>query len=118
RQYYQYGFWKVVVIRKHHLPASWRHLVPVGLILALVLLPLLGLLWPVTGRVALALLGTYLIFVCAGAVNIAARRGFDLLPLLPPTLAIFHFSYGLGFLFGLLGGRSRLLRSDAGALSR
>ncbi|MFH1845112.1 MAG: glycosyltransferase family 2 protein, partial [bacterium] len=47
RQYYQYGFWKVVVIRKHHLPASWRHLVPVGLILALVLLPLLGLLWPV-----------------------------------------------------------------------
>src|ERR1700686_1882952 len=28
RQYFQYGFWKVAVIRKHRKPASWRHLVP------------------------------------------------------------------------------------------
>ena len=28
RQYFQYGFWKVLVIRKHRLPASWRHLIP------------------------------------------------------------------------------------------
>ncbi len=28
RQYFQYGFWKVAVIRKHRLPASWRHIVP------------------------------------------------------------------------------------------
>src|SRR5712691_2783887 len=27
-QYFQYGFWKVSVIRKHGKPASWRHLVP------------------------------------------------------------------------------------------
>ena len=27
-QYFQYGFWKVAVIRKHRRPASWRHLVP------------------------------------------------------------------------------------------
>ena len=26
RQYFQYGFWKVAVIRKHRRPASWRHL--------------------------------------------------------------------------------------------
>ncbi|MEZ5365636.1 MAG: glycosyltransferase family 2 protein [Bryobacterales bacterium] len=28
RQYFQYGFWKVAVIRKHRLPGAWRHLVP------------------------------------------------------------------------------------------
>ncbi len=27
-QYRQYGYWKVRVIQKHKLPASWRHLVP------------------------------------------------------------------------------------------
>ncbi len=27
-QYFQYGYWKVAVIRKHRIPASWRHLVP------------------------------------------------------------------------------------------
>ncbi len=29
RQYFQYGFWKVAVIRKHRVPASWRQLVPI-----------------------------------------------------------------------------------------
>ena len=34
RQYFQYGFWKVAVIKKHRLPASWRHLVPGAFVLA------------------------------------------------------------------------------------
>src|SRR5258707_785559 len=33
-QYFQYGFWKVSVIRKHGRPASWRHLMPVVSLLA------------------------------------------------------------------------------------
>src|SRR6266851_4485219 len=28
RQYFQYGFWKVSVIRNHAKPGSWRHLIP------------------------------------------------------------------------------------------
>src|SRR5436190_10646704 len=28
RQYMQYGYWKALVIRKHRIPASFRHLVP------------------------------------------------------------------------------------------
>jgi succinoglycan biosynthesis protein ExoA len=41
RQYFQYGFWKVAVIRKHGKPASWRNLVPGASILIGVVL-LLG----------------------------------------------------------------------------
>jgi hypothetical protein len=44
RQYLQYGYWKVRVIQKHKLPASWRHLVPGGFVLALLLLSLLSVL--------------------------------------------------------------------------
>ncbi len=45
RQYLQYGYWKVRVIRKHRLPASPRHLVP-GLFLAsLLVLGVAGLFW-------------------------------------------------------------------------
>ena len=28
KQYMQYGYWKVRVIQKHRIPASWRHLIP------------------------------------------------------------------------------------------
>jgi glycosyltransferase involved in cell wall biosynthesis len=42
RQYLQYGYWKVRVIQKHKLPASWRHLVPGGFVLTLLSLFLLS----------------------------------------------------------------------------
>ena len=42
KQYRQYGYWKVRVIQKHKLPASWRHLVPGAFMLILVSLFLLS----------------------------------------------------------------------------
>jgi succinoglycan biosynthesis protein ExoA len=49
KQYMQYGYWKVRVIQKHKLPASWRHLVPGAFVLALMLLFLLSLACEVFG---------------------------------------------------------------------
>jgi hypothetical protein len=42
-QYLQYGYWKVRVIQKHKLPASWRHLVPGAFLLTLAVLFLLSI---------------------------------------------------------------------------
>jgi glycosyltransferase involved in cell wall biosynthesis len=95
-QYFQYGFWKVAVIRKHRIPASWRHLVPAAFVLAVVLLPAVSLrLWG-------AMLAAYLL-ACLAAASMAARRhGWSLLPALPLAFFAYHFSYGSGFLAGLL----------------
>ncbi len=109
-QYFQYGFWKVAVIRKHRLPGSWRHLVPAGFILAGMLL---GLMWLIAFVTGAALLFTWasgllLAMVCGyAAANVAAsflsarKNGWDTLILLPTAFAAFHFSYGLGFLAAL-----------------
>ena len=110
RQYFQYGFWKVAVIRKHKLPGSWRHAVP-----ALFVVLNLGLLisiavatWTGAAQLAAISAGLWLsMFVCYGVANlsasaIAARSaGWDLLPYLPAAFATYHFSWGLGFLVGL-----------------
>lgn len=95
QQYFQYGFWKVAVIRKHRLPASWRHLVPAAFVLAVVLLPAVSLkLWAAMAACYLA--------VCAGAAVVAARRyGWRLLPALPLVFLVYHTAYGSGFLAGL-----------------
>jgi glycosyltransferase involved in cell wall biosynthesis len=110
-QYFQYGFWKVAVIRKHRLPGSWRHLVPVVFVLLNILLPLMVLASATSGS-SPALTwstGMWLAFVsCYAAGNffasLAAARtaGWKTLPFLPAAFATFHFSYGLGFLAGLL----------------
>jgi glycosyltransferase involved in cell wall biosynthesis len=95
KQYFDYGFWKVAVIRKHGRPASWRHLAPGLFLLANVLLPLK----PVIAAVVDA---PYLAASLVFSIAAAARSGWSLLPALPAVFAVYHFAYGLGFLWGCL----------------
>ena len=108
RQYFQYGFWKVAVIRKHRLPASWRHLVPGTFVLANCLLLTAGILrwtaafaWP--SWFTNFGVGMDVLYVCASlffAFIASKRNGWALLPMLPLVFAIYHLAYGLGFLAG------------------
>lgn len=109
-QYFQYGFWKVAVIRKHRLPASWRHLVPGffvgGNLILLAIILYFGLANQTAAfRLASALLvaiGSLYLAAAIVAATITARRyGWRLLPILPAIFAVYHFSYGFGFLAGL-----------------
>jgi succinoglycan biosynthesis protein ExoA len=110
RQYLQYGFWKVKVIRKHRLPASWRHLVPAAFILANIALMITAILtssmgsqlsWRWSLSAWLGLLALYSAASLGAAFVSARRRSWRLLPMLPLVFAIFHFAYGFGFLAAL-----------------
>jgi glycosyltransferase involved in cell wall biosynthesis len=99
KQYFQYGFYKVLVFRKRGSIASWRHLVPALFVLALLLS--IGLevttghpLW------GLPVLGPYVLANVVASV-FALWRHWQLLPLLPVVFTVLHFAYGLGFLLGL-----------------
>jgi succinoglycan biosynthesis protein ExoA len=111
RQYMQYGYWKVAVIRKHRLPGSWRHLAPVAFIVGNLGLPAIVVAAAVSGarEVATAAAAVWLgLAVAYVAANLAAslvtarRRGWETLPYLPAVFAAYHVSYGLGFFAGLL----------------
>jgi glycosyltransferase involved in cell wall biosynthesis len=101
RQYWQYGYWKVRVIRKHRIPASWRHLVPGAFALALLLFGLAAALFPPARLAFGGLVGLYLAALIPACFLTAARAGWDLLPLLPAVFACYHLGYGFGFLAGL-----------------
>ncbi len=123
KQYLQYGYWKVQVIRKHGRPASLRHLVPGAFVLTLLLLGVasgLGMvaasLWPVTmmpgsilsralgsARVVLmTLLSVYALALVLASLQTACRTSWKLLPALPLVFCSYHFGYGFGFLKGVL----------------
>ena len=115
KQYMQYGYWKVRVIQKHKLPASWRHLVPGAFVLTLAFLFLLSAFcfpWPVksfayfTGQLSafsfLLLCSAYVLAVSMASVVTAAKTGWKLLPVLPAVFGCYHFGYGFGFLRGIL----------------
>lgn len=102
QQYFQYGFWKVAVIRKHRLPGSWRHLVPVAFVMLQVALPAAALLNPLFVAPWLLFLGVYAGANLLASFSAASEQGWETLPYIPAAFVAFHFSYGLGFLAGLL----------------
>jgi hypothetical protein len=101
RQYFQYGFWKVAVIRKHRIPASWRHLVPGLFVIGNAMLLAAGFLYPRALAMWLATMAFYSLCCVIAAVLAAKRSGWDLVAILPLVFVVYHVSYGLGFLFGV-----------------
>lgn len=131
-QYFQYGYWKVAVIRKHRGLASWRNFVP-GFCLfagAAVLLCAAGarlggwVRWQNAFLGAwLTLAGLYLLASFAAAFSVAKREGWRFLPCLPVVFADYHLSYALGFALALLyrpaaGERPSPMRKVLTALTR
>ena len=101
RQHMQYGYWKVLVIRKHQAPASFRHLVPGAFVGSLCLLAVLGLFWSPGFWAVGGLTLLYAVAVLALSLLIAARTEWTLFPALPGVVCCFHVGYGYGFLRGI-----------------
>ncbi len=121
RQYMQYGYWKVRVIQKHRLPASWRHLVPGTLVLTLLILFLLSVLCSLilvagpripdhrpllltfrfmTSGLLAILITIYSAAIVVASLHTAAKSGWKLFWMLPLVFPSYHFGYGCGFLRG------------------
>lgn len=99
KQYFEYGFYKVLVIRKRKGVSSIRQLAPSAFVLAILLSFVLAL---VSGRlwIMATVLGPYLIANLGVSVFLGYQRVRTLL-LLPVVFGCMHIAYGVGFLAGL-----------------
>jgi succinoglycan biosynthesis protein ExoA len=105
RQYFQYGFWRVAVLRKYPGKGSMRHFVPGAAAIAglcLVSLITLGIERTAAEAVLLILGLLYLVLSFYATLRSASREGWDLLPGLPITFAIYQSAYATGFCAGLV----------------
>jgi cellulose synthase/poly-beta-1,6-N-acetylglucosamine synthase-like glycosyltransferase len=102
KQYFGYGFWKVCVLQKHGRPASWRHLVPVTFVVALLTTAALSVLRSSYAWSLVVVLLPYSLVLLGASLGLAARHGWRYAPLLPLAFMTLHLGYGLGFLSGLL----------------
>jgi len=111
RQYLQYGFWKVAVIRKHRALSCWRHAVPVVFVswilsslMGLALAALLGMNTVASGIAASLATGLFVYLLACAASTLPFTRSLEprALLILPGVIAVYHVAYGLGFLIGVL----------------
>ena len=95
-QYFDYGRWKRVVVRRHPASLLPRHLASPLLLLGLTASPALavaGASW-----VAAAAPLTYALILALGSLTVGIRRRSYAALLLPLVLATMHLSWGIGFL--------------------
>ncbi|HWB28812.1 MAG TPA: glycosyltransferase family 2 protein [Chitinophagaceae bacterium] len=95
-QYYQYGLYKPIVLKKIRSGFSIRHLIPTIFVLYILSAPFLAL---VNARYAFIPLTFY--FLLNLAFSFGSRRGFMQCLRIFYAYFILHVSYGLGFLVGL-----------------
>jgi len=100
RQYYQYGYWKVFVNKKHQTITTIRQLIPLFFVLYLALL----LVSSVIHKYVFLALSVFGVLYLLLAFTFAAKQQKGSLSGIPGvvyTFFILHFSYGLGYLKGI-----------------
>jgi len=102
RQYFEYGFWKVAVMRKHRRVISARSLAPPLFVTSLALLSPAAVWFPAARRLLSGELALYAgsAFILGAA---SLRRRHEPWSLLPRVLAVFptfHLAYGAGMIHG------------------
>ena len=118
KQFMQYGYWKVSVIKKHPQQASLRHFLPAVLVLSFVALSMLA---PLTAHGYLGF-GVYtgMYFLAIGSVSFksACKLNLKLLPGLVFAIFLIHVSFGIGFIIGSICRPFRLKLKWFETLSR
>jgi len=107
RQYYQYGFYKVRVLQKHPRQMRLRQFVPPAFVASILLGALLSPLSRKVRALWRMVVATYAVANLFASWRIARAKGREHFWRLPVVFSILHFSYGLGFLHGLVHFRKR-----------
>lgn len=107
QQMFRYGILRVHMFKKHKSAAKITHLIPPAFVFTLIILLILTLLSILSPLYLIIVLGCYF-FVNLLSVSIkSTKENFKFIPLISSLIFALHFSWGLGFLVGLLLPRSK-----------
>ena len=99
-QFFQYGYWKVAVVKKYPKQASLRHFVPASFVVVLLVLALLSLFYAEFLMVLAVVSGAYTLVILFGSLAQCGCKTIVLWPGVMLALALMHLGYGMGFCIG------------------
>ena len=102
RQFYQYGYWKVFVNRKHKTITTLRQLAPISFVMYLLILPITLVVSTELFAFLSSFLIIYLILVSWFSIRINNRTSKNSFIKTWITFPTLHISYGLGFIKGII----------------
>ncbi len=103
RQYWRYGYWKFIMLRRYPDSLRWRQALPPVFVFSLAAWLLISWFWR-PGMILLSFeIGLYLLVLAAAALRLAIRRRQPSLSVgLGLAIVTMHFTWGSGFLWSLV----------------
>jgi glycosyltransferase involved in cell wall biosynthesis len=112
-QYFEYGYWKVRVLQKHPRQMRSRQFAPPLMVMVFLAASLLISYGGLIGSVALTPIIVYVLATLIASYSAARNSRWRHFHVFPVVFFILHWSYGLGFLIGLLRFWHRWTTNDA-----
>jgi succinoglycan biosynthesis protein ExoA len=121
KQYFQYSFWRIPVMRKHKRPTTVRQVIPLLFFCAVAALVVTGILLR-DPLVALALPLSYVLAMVLLIISLISRRGLLIAGLTAVAVTTMHVAYASGMAYGFLatalGVRAWSINGAMSSLSR
>lgn len=99
---FQYGYFKPFVVKKSGIILTWRQLIPAAFACSLIFFGIFSLFFKSFSLIFLSIILSYLIINMGFSFLIAAKKGVKYIFTLPIIFVVLHFSYGYGYLKGIL----------------
>ncbi len=101
KQFLQYGYWKVAVIKKHPRQASLRHFLPSILVLGFIMLSIAASFnkYAFWGLIVYA--SGYFLSLSFESLRLAYKNSIKLLPGIFTAIFLIHIGFGIGFIISL-----------------
>lgn len=100
RQYFQYSFWRIPVIRKHQRPTTLRQMAPLLFYITVIALGAIGL-WRRQPLIALGLPAVYTSALLLAGASLTPKLGFAVACRVPAAIATMHAAYATGLTYGI-----------------
>lgn len=108
RQYWRYGYWKVHMLRRYPGTIRWRQALPPVFVSSLILLALLSPFVRAAWFALIGILALYTLVLMLTGVQLGTRhKSASFFLGVPLAIACMHFSWGAGFVWGLLSPKKR-----------
>jgi cellulose synthase/poly-beta-1,6-N-acetylglucosamine synthase-like glycosyltransferase len=101
KQYYNYGYWRIAVLKKHKIPISYRQQIPFLFYIFIIIFFITGLIIK-NVTISFFLPISYLMILFLFAFSKIMKEKLTVIIIIPIAIMIIHFSYALGFLIGLI----------------
>ncbi len=102
QMYYQYGYFKPLVVRKVGGILTIRQVIPAMFVLGLLTSGSLAFWTAYGGWILYALISAYIVADLGASISVGFQRGIRCALIIPVVFPVLHLSHGLGFLKGVL----------------